>query len=53
MATQSKWKPFINVNLCFEINGERKCLTLNNREAFYVRNTIEKDGGVVWWFSSI
>ena len=53
MATHNKWNPLITVNLCFDMEGNRKCLTLDSKEAFNIRNSVENQGGVVWWFTPI
>jgi hypothetical protein len=42
--------PNIRVNICYELNDNRKCLTLNKVEANALKCAVENEGGVVWWY---
>lgn len=45
--------PDIRVNVCYELNDERKCLTLSKDEAYDLRKTIEEQKGCVWWYQPV
>lgn len=47
-----KTKP-IKVNICWEVNNERKCETLSRDEAYALRKYVEDNNGVVFWFSAL
>ena len=38
---------------CTPCISERKCTTLNKYDAFNLRNYVNKEEGVVWWFTAI
>lgn len=48
-----KRDPKIRVNICWEVRGEKKCVTLNKDEAYATRDWVEKEGGVVFWFQPL
>ena len=37
------------VNLCYEINDEKKCVTLSKEEAYAIKKWVEDSDGVVFW----
>ena len=43
----------ITVNVCYEVHGKRRCITLNKHDAFDLRNYVNKEKGAVWWFTAI
>jgi hypothetical protein len=45
--------PDIKVNVCYELKGERKCLTLSKDEAYALRKAIEEQNGCVWWYQPV
>jgi hypothetical protein len=46
-------KPDITVNMCYELEKETVCITLNKDEANSLRHEIEDKKGTVWWFTPI
>lgn len=47
-----KEKP-IRVNICWELNKERKCETLEKSHAYATRDYVEENDGVVFWFQPL
>ena len=47
-----KTKP-IKVNICWELNNERKCETMSQDQAYATRKYCEKNDGVVFWFQPL
>ena len=45
--------PAIRVNICWEVNNEKKCVTLPKSEAYATRDWVEKQGGVCFWFQAL
>jgi len=43
----------LRVNVCWEINKERRCETLSKEEAYTLRKDVEKDGGIIFWFQPL
>lgn len=43
----------IRVNICWELNKERKCETLEKDHAYATRKYIEENDGVVFWFQPL
>jgi len=43
----------ITVNVCYEVHGKRRCITLNKHDAFNLRNYVDKEKGAVWWFTAV
>ena len=43
----------ITVNVCYEVHGKRRCITLNKHDAFNLRNYVDKEKGAVWWFAAV
>lgn len=43
----------ITVNLCYELNKERKCQTLSKEDAYNTRKWVEEEGGFIWWFNPL
>tara|TARA_R100000655_G_scaffold108028_1_gene159291 strand:+ start:187 stop:342 length:156 start_codon:yes stop_codon:yes gene_type:complete len=43
----------VHVNMCYELNGHRECVTLDKNDALNLRDHIDTEKGAVWWFSSI
>lgn len=50
---QMKNNQQLRVNICWELNEERKCETLNKEEAYAKRRYIEENNGVVFWFNPL
>ena len=48
----NKNKP-IRVNICWELNEERKCETLEKNHAYATRRYVEDNEGVVFWFQPL
>lgn len=46
-------EPQIKVNMCWETKDEKKCVTLNKKEAYATREWVEKEGGFVYWFQPV
>jgi hypothetical protein len=46
-------EPRIRVNLCYQLNNEKKCVTLEKNDAYATRDWVEKNDGVVFWFSAL
>jgi len=46
-------EPNIRVNICWEVHGEKKCVTLPKSEAYATRDWVEKEGGVCFWFQAL
>ena len=46
-------EPCIRVNICWEVDDERKCVTLPKAEAYATRDWVEKRGGVCFWFQAL
>lgn len=45
--------PDIYVDMCWEINKQRKCATLKKEEAYATKYWVEKNNGCVWWFAGL
>ena len=45
--------PDIKVNMCYELEKKRVCLTLDKDQANSLRHQIEDKKGTVWWFTPI
>ncbi len=45
--------PKIFVNVCWELNEEKKCVTLPKEEAYATREWVESNDGVVWWWQPV
>ena len=43
----------IRVNICWELNNERKCETLDKKHAYATREYVETNKGVVFWFQPL
>ena len=43
----------ITVNLCYELDKERKCQTLSKEDAYNTRKWVEEKGGFIWWFNPL
>jgi hypothetical protein len=41
--------PRIRVNMCWEVDGEKKCVTLSKEEAYATKKWVEERNGSVWW----
>jgi hypothetical protein len=48
-----KKDPHIRVNMCWEVNGEKKCVTLHKNNALATRDWVEEQEGVVFWFQAL
>ena len=48
-----KKKKTIRVNICWEINNERKCETLEQDHAYATKKYCEENDGVVFWFQPL
>jgi hypothetical protein len=46
-------EPRIQVNVCFEVNDERKCVTLPKEEAYVTREWVENNDGIVYWWQPV
>ena len=42
-------EPKILVNMCWELNREKKCVTLPKEEAYATKEWVEREGGFVYW----
>lgn len=51
MKINKKHQP--KVNICWELNDERKCVTLTKDEAYVTRKWVEDNDGVVFWFAAV
>ena len=51
-SDMKKTKP-IKVNICWEVNNERKCETLSKNDAFATKKYCEENDGVVFWFQPL
>ena len=45
--------PFFMVNVCYELEGSRRCATLYRKDALKLRKDIEEQGGTVYWFDPV
>jgi hypothetical protein len=43
----------LRVNVCWEINEERRCETLSKEQAYALRKDVEEDGGIIFWFQPV
>jgi len=43
----------VQVNVCYEIDGKRNCLTLEKNKAIELKDHVEDNCGVVWWFTAV
>jgi hypothetical protein len=43
----------IRVNICWQVDEERKCVTLDKSDAYATRKWVEEKGGVVYWFQAL
>jgi hypothetical protein len=41
------------VNICWELNNKRKCVTLTKNEAYATRKWVEDNEGAVFWFAAV
>lgn len=48
-----KKDPHIRVNMCWEVNGEKKCVTLHKNNALATRDWVEQQNGTVFWFQAL
>jgi hypothetical protein len=48
-----KKDPHIRVNMCWEVNGEKKCVTLSKNNALATRDWVEQQNGTVFWFQAL
>jgi hypothetical protein len=46
-------EPQIYVNICYETENEKKCVTLPKEEAYATRDWVEENDGTVFWFNPI
>lgn len=46
-------EPKIQVNICYETEKEKKCITLSKEDAYALRDFVEEKGGTVWWFTPV
>jgi len=43
----------LRVNVCWEIDKERRCETLSKEQAYTLRKDVEKEGGIIFWFQPL
>lgn len=43
----------IQVNMCYEVNKKRNCITLSKEEAYLLKDQILKLKGTVYWFNAL
>tara|TARA_S200002703_G_scaffold147519_1_gene143410 strand:+ start:1987 stop:2142 length:156 start_codon:yes stop_codon:yes gene_type:complete len=43
----------LRVNVCWEINKERRCETLSKDQAYALRKSIQKENGTIFWFQPL
>jgi len=43
----------IRVNICWEVDEERKCETLDKDHAYATRRWVEEKNGCVFWFQAL
>jgi hypothetical protein len=43
----------LRVNVCWEIDKERRCETLSKEQAYALRKEMEKQGGLIFWFQPL
>jgi hypothetical protein len=41
------------VNICWEVENIKKCVTMSKEEAYATRKWVEEQKGVVWWFQGL
>ena len=41
------------VNVCWEVNGERKCETMNKDQAYALKAWLEDNNGFTYWFQAL
>jgi len=41
------------VNICWELEDERKCQTLSRDEAYALRKYVDDNDGCVFWFQAL
>jgi hypothetical protein len=46
-------EPQIYVNICYETENEKKCVTLPKEEAYATRDWVEENDGVIFWFDPV
>jgi hypothetical protein len=46
-------EPKIRVNMCWELDKERKCATLERNDAYKTREWVEANNGIVFWFQAL
>ena len=47
---QNSW---IRVNICYQLNGERKCVCVNKEITYKLRQEIEVQNGTIYWFQPV
>lgn len=45
--------PEIRVNMCWEVEDEKKCVTLKKSDAYATKEWVEKQNGTVFWFQAL
>lgn len=48
-----KQNPWIRVNICYQLNKERKCVCVNKEIAYKLRQEIEVQNGTIYWFQPV
>lgn len=48
-----KQNPWIRVNICYQLNKERKCVCVNKETAYKLRKEIEAQHGTIYWFQPV
>ena len=46
-------RPYIKVNMCYELEKETVCVRLERDQAQKLKHTVDEKGGTVWWFTPI
>ena len=41
------------VNVCWEVNKERKCRTMSKDEAYALKEWLEENNGFCFWFQAL
>jgi len=41
------------INVCWEVNKERKCETMSKEEAYALRTWLEENDGFCFWFQAL
>jgi metal-sulfur cluster biosynthetic enzyme len=45
--------PKIKVNVCYELGDVRRCRTMDKDEAYAIREWVEEQDGICFWFQPI